>query len=121
MNAVDNDKQAAEVVNNLLNNLPAVLFAEMRDGDWNGDPWGELMSWWFALNDVCMTHAIPCAETFRPSPFGPDNDDHRFHVLNDGIIRRIELGCAPTDDDVAGWHKLFDTAYDALKLLGKDY
>lgn len=121
MNAVDNDKQAAEVVNNLLNNLPAVLFAEMRDGDWNGDPWGEMMGWWFALNDVCMTHAIPCDESFRPSPFGPDNDDHRFHVLNDGIIRRIELGCAPTDDDVAGWHKLFDTAYDALKLLGKDY
>ena len=121
MNDVDGDKLAAEVIDRLLDTLPVWMSAELRGCDWSGDPWGELMALWFALNDACITQAIPCDETFRPSPFGPDDDSYWYEFFNEGLVRRIQMGSAPTDIEVAGWHKLFNTAYHALKLLGKDY
>lgn len=116
---MDADKLAAEVTDRLLNALPAVLFAEMRDGDWS-DPWGEMMGWWFALNDVCYALELPCHESYGPGAFGLDGidtEDYRYGVIFTGIL----IQEPPTDETVNEWHKLFDTAYHALKLLGKDY
>lgn len=112
------DKLAAEVTDRLLELLPDDIFGDMRMGDW-GDPWGEMLGWWFALNDVCYALELPTEPTYSPGAFGMaaiDTEDYRYGVLLTGI-----LSADRTDDEVAGWHKLFDTAYHALKLLGKDY
>ena len=114
---MDKDKLAAEVVNRLLDALPDNIFGDMRMGDWH-DPYGEMMAWWFALNDACVALDYLCHESFVPSPFGPDDDDYRYDILITNITANVDR----TDhDQIAGWHKLFNTAHHALELLGKDY
>lgn len=115
----DADKMAAEVIDRLMEALPIWMAAQMKDGDWKHDPWGEMMGWWFALNDVCYTLNLPCQDSYTPGALGMkgiDVEDYRYGVLLDGLIFRVL-----DQEEVAGWHKLFDTAYHALKLLGKDY
>ena len=112
----DTDDMAQEVIGKLLERLPDWMSSEMSACDFKSDPWGEIMALWFALNDACMTNDLPCDESFRPSPFGPDDESYWFEFFNDGLAFRVL-----DKDEVVQWHKLFDTAYHALKLLGKDY
>ena len=116
MMTADKDKLAQEVIDRLLKALPDWMSAEMSMCDWSGDPWGELMALWFALNDACVATDFTCHESFVPSPFGPDTESYWYDVFVDGMAFRVL-----TNEEVAGWHKLFDTAHHALKLLGKDY
>lgn len=113
---MDADKLAAEVIDRLIDALPVILFDNMHDEDWS-DPWGEMMAWWFALNDVCYALELPTSDGYIAGLGDPDTDDYRHHILLTGILNREP----PTDEMVNGWHKLFETAYHALKLLGKDY
>jgi hypothetical protein len=107
--------KAREVTDRLLNALPKCISAEMDLDDW-GDPYGTLMSAWFALNDAAATAAFPTHHTFVQSTFGADDEADHFEdflwLMQEGTVEPEEIVQA---------HKAFDTAHHALTLLGMSY
>ena len=59
------------------------LKCEFRFGN-DGDSWGACMAWLFAIADALTFHfdeTVPSDWGFRPSPMGPDEDQHECQFL----------------------------------------
>ena len=52
----------------------------------DGDPWGNAMSWWFAIADELEgNRELSCPDhwEFRMSPLGPENDSYQAAIVNE--------------------------------------
>lgn len=105
-----------EVLDMLSSDLPEPIVGvwSLTDAD---DIFGDLMSHWFAINDVAYAvlgdhfHG-----TYRPGVFGPDCEDYPACEY----LALTESGdITPDMFDVA--NRVFERAYDVCKREGWDY
>ena len=84
----------------------------------DGDEWGNIMGWSFALCDVLTDVGVPVPTKweFRQSPMGSDSDDDRYlelsTTLHNGGISRNQL--------LILGYILVDRA-DTMRANGEDY
>lgn len=84
--------------------LPLSLRREYRATK-DGDAWGRVMSWRFALADYLTTRGLPVPASwqFRQSPFGPDKSSYEYQALNrrndaPGTLARFGAALARLDN-----------------------
>jgi hypothetical protein len=93
-----NHQIAQEAVDKALECLAEPLRIEVSMSDWY-DPWGEAISWGFALSEVAYYRLdITPDPSYRSAVGGPDDDAWEWTVINDlldgGHITSGEVGLA---------------------------
>jgi hypothetical protein len=94
-------------------------YEDMKDelrlfGD-DGDPWGTVMSWWFAIADEIYFNRdfdAPTEWQFKPSPIGPSNEPDSYET---------EVVEQATDDALQKFGALMHRAAQLLKHMNRDY
>jgi hypothetical protein len=93
------------------------LFAEIRYSS-DGDEFGTVQAWRFAIADVLYVADDTCVEGYTPARLGVVLDEHEHHQLVHMISRdRIRV----TIDDLKYVIKVLGRARAILAALGKDY
>ena len=81
----------------------------------DGDNWGHVMQWLFAIADYLTYETDECVPDewqFKPSPFGADDESHVFQAL-----KEMEL----PSDDVLQFGKVLIRVRDILESKGESY
>lgn len=88
-------------------------FAEFRLAYDDGDPWGSVMAWWFAVADALTDTAperLPSHWQFRQSPLGSDKDQYEYETV---------AGWSP--ETLVRFGNALGRYAARLKAAGKDY
>ena len=79
------------------------------------DDWGTSMTWWFTIADEIYFNRdfpVPKSWQFKPSPFGPSNDQEDYTT---DIVQEMN------DDDLLKFGLLIDRFARHLKFHGRSY
>ena len=81
----------------------------------DGDNWGNVMQWLFAIADYLTFETYECVPDewqFKPSPFGADEERYEFQAL-----KEMEL----PSDEVLQFGKVLFRVRDILESKGESY